>query len=66
MGENQPCEVVDKHGNSVLVESSNGVQYKRNTTHLKPYHERDNAEQLPEETSTSQEKEKNGRQIAVD
>ena len=32
---------------------------------MKPYHERDNAEQLPEEASTSQEEE-DGRQVAVD
>jgi len=61
----QPYEVVDKCGNSVLVESPDGVQYKRNTTHVKPYHERDNAEQLPQEVSTSQEEE-GGRQVAVD
>ncbi|KAJ7377194.1 hypothetical protein OS493_030394 [Desmophyllum pertusum] len=62
--ESQPYEVVDKCGNSVLVESPNGVQYKRNTTHVKSYHERDNAEQLPEEASTPLEEE-DGRQVTV-
>ena len=67
--ENQPYEVVDKRGNSVLVESPDGVQYKRNTTHVKPYHKQDHAEQLPEETSTSQveeEEKEDRRQVAVD
>jgi hypothetical protein len=37
----QPYQVIDKHGNSVLVESPEGVQYKRNTTHVKPFQERE-------------------------
>ena len=32
----QPYQVIEKHGNSVVVESPEGVKYKRNTTHVKP------------------------------
>ena len=39
--ESQPYELVDKCGNSVLIESPEGTQYKRNTTHVKLYHERE-------------------------
>ena len=39
--ESQPYELIDKCGNSVLVESPEGAQYKRNTTHVKLYHERE-------------------------
>ena len=39
--ESQPYELIDKCGNSVLVESPGGNQYKRNTTHVKLYHERE-------------------------
>ena len=38
--ESRPNEMIDKRGNSVLVESPEGTQYKRNTTHVKLYHER--------------------------
>jgi hypothetical protein len=31
----QPYQVIGKHGNSVLVESPEGDQYERNTTHAK-------------------------------
>ena len=34
-----PLTVLQKHGNSVLVESDSGVQYKRNVTSVKPYFE---------------------------
>ena len=37
----QPYQVIQKHGNSVVVESPEGVQYKRNTTHVKPFQERE-------------------------
>ena len=39
--ESQPYELIDKCGNSVLVESPEGTQYKRNTIHVKLYHERE-------------------------
>ena len=39
--ESRPYELIDKCGNSVLVESPEGAQYKRNTTHVKLYHERE-------------------------
>ena len=39
--ESRPYELIDKCGNSVLVESPEGTQYKRNTTHVKLYHERE-------------------------
>lgn len=37
-----PFKVVEKTGNSVLVESGQGVQYRRNVTHLKRFIEREN------------------------
>ncbi|CAG2207858.1 unnamed protein product [Mytilus edulis] len=37
-----PFKVVEKIGNSVLVESDQGVQYRRNVTHLKKFIEREN------------------------
>ena len=39
--ESRPYELIDKCENSVLIESPEGTQYKRNTTHVKLYHERD-------------------------
>ena len=38
-----PYHVLDKTGNSVVVESPDGVQYKRNSTHVKKFLERSNA-----------------------
>ena len=35
----EPHEVVTKTGNSVIIESPEGVQLKRNTTHVKKYEE---------------------------
>ena len=37
--ESRPYELIAKRGNSVLIESPEGKQYK-NTTHVKLYHER--------------------------
>ena len=39
--ESQPYELIDKCGNRVLVESPERTQYRRNTTHVKLYHERE-------------------------
>ena len=36
----QPYTVLNKTGNSVLVQSDQGVKYRRNVTHLKKFHER--------------------------
>ena len=36
----EPHEVVTKTGNSVVIESPNDVQLKRNNTHVKKYEER--------------------------
>ena len=36
----EPYEVVTKTGNSVVIESPNGVPLKRNNTHVKKYEER--------------------------
>ena len=44
-----PFTVVQKDGNSVLVEAD-GAQYRRNVTHVKKYLERDN---VPQATSKS-------------
>ena len=44
----EPYDVVTKTGNSVVVESPDGVQLMRNTTHVKRYEE---TSQNPEETS---------------
>jgi ureidoglycolate hydrolase len=37
-----PFKVVQTNGNSAFVESDQGVQYKRNVTHLKKFNERKN------------------------
>jgi hypothetical protein len=37
-----PFKVVERNGNSVVVESDQGVWYRRNVTHLKKFHERVN------------------------
>jgi hypothetical protein len=50
--ESQPYQVIDKHGNSVLVESPEGVQYKRNTTHVKPFQERESGSEKIEMSAT--------------
>lgn len=42
--ESQPYELIDKCGNSVMIRSPEGAQYKRNTTHVKLYHEREKPE----------------------
>ncbi|XP_068738483.1 uncharacterized protein [Montipora capricornis] len=47
----EPYHVLDKSGNSVVVESPDGVQYKRNSTHVKKFLERRNAPEC--ETSLS-------------
>ena len=54
--ESQPYEVINKHGNSVVIESPEGVQYKRNSTHVKQYQERDPAvrQDAPETQVTAQ------------
>ena len=44
----QPYKVVEKHGNSVVLELPDGVHYKRSTTHVKPFKER---ESDPEEAA---------------
>lgn len=36
-----PFKVVERKGNSVVIESDEGVQYKRNVTHLKKFNERE-------------------------
>ena len=36
-----PFRVLEKTGNSVVVDSTEGVQYKRNSTHVKKFVERD-------------------------
>ncbi|PFX34964.1 Uncharacterized protein K02A2.6 [Stylophora pistillata] len=38
----EPYRVLDKLGNSVVVETPDGVQYKRNSTHVKKFLERSN------------------------
>ena len=43
-----PFRVLEKTGNSVVVDSPKGVQKKRNSTHVKKFVERDG---LPEEDS---------------
>ena len=42
----QPYQVIEKHGNSVVVESPKGVQYKRNTTRVKPFQERESGPEV--------------------
>ena len=45
----EPFRVLEKTGNSVVVESSEGIQYKRNSTHVKRFLERHSS---PENQST--------------
>ena len=49
-----PFTVVQKNGNSVLVEAD-GVQYRRNVTHVKKYLERDNVPQATSKSSDTTE-----------
>ena len=42
--ESQPYQLIDKCGNSVVINSPEGAQYKRNSTHVKLYREREGAE----------------------
>ena len=42
--ESQPYELIDKCGSSVVIKSPDGAQYKRNTTHVKLYQEREKPE----------------------
>ena len=57
MFKSQPYEVKSKVGNSIIVKSPEGVQYQRNVTHLKKYHEREQPEVTEgEPMSTDQEK----------
>ena len=44
--ENQPYHVVNKEGNSVIVESPEGVRYRRNSTHVKRYIRREKSNDL--------------------
>lgn len=44
--ESQPYELIDKCSNSVMIRSPEGARYKRNTTHVKLYHEREKPEGL--------------------
>ena len=37
-----PFTLISKHGNSCVIESDEGVRYKRNNTHLKKFHTSDN------------------------
>eukprot|EP00794_Sanderia_malayensis_P007668 gene7668-8504_t len=37
--EPQPYHVVSKNGSNVTIESSDGVQYRRNSSHLKVFNE---------------------------
>ena len=38
----EPYRVLDKSGNSLVVQSPDGVQYKRNYSHVKKFLERNN------------------------
>ena len=42
-----PLTVVDKTGNSVVVESQEGVKYSRNTSHVKKFHSAEEKDILP-------------------
>ena len=53
--ETQPYEVINKHGSSVLIESPEGVRYKRNTSHVKQYQERETDEHEAVEPPTTEE-----------
>ena len=44
-------KVLNKTGNSVLVESDQGVKYRRNVTHVKKFHERTSDRQTSNENS---------------
>ena len=51
---NPPFTVVQKDGNSVLVEAD-GVQYRRNVTHVKKYLKHDNVPQATSKSSDTTE-----------
>ena len=60
--ESQPYELIDKRGNTVLVESPEGTQCKRNSTHVKLCNEREKrlSGSLWEEQPVPQEMEAGG------
>lgn len=49
--------MINKRGNtnSILIESPEGVQYKRNTTHVEQYQKREGGEEQAVETPTAVE-----------
>ena len=48
-----PFKLVDKVGNSCIVESQEGVKYQRNSTHMKKYYEKNLVEESKGETTLS-------------
>ena len=48
-----PFKVVEMNGNRAIVESNEGVQYKRNVTHLKKFYERE-CTTMPDESPLSE------------
>jgi hypothetical protein len=37
----EPFTIIEKHGNSVVIQSNEGEKYKRNVTHVKKFIERE-------------------------
>lgn len=50
----EPVTVLQKNGNSVLVQTSDGKQYRRNSSHLKRLSEPDSSEEHDEETTSTE------------
>jgi len=48
--EPEPYKVVEKTGSQVTIQSNEGVKYKRNVSHTKPYIRRDDTQEHAEET----------------
>ena len=46
-----PLKVLEKNGNSILLESQDGVRYKRNITHVKKFVESKKSSNMPNENS---------------
>ena len=63
-----PYKVVDKKGNSQQIESSDGVQYSRNTSHVKTYITESvtTEEVIPEKPESSSLQDRGPREVSSD
>ncbi|XP_054757939.2 uncharacterized protein K02A2.6-like [Lytechinus pictus] len=66
----EPYKLIEKSGNSVVVESSEGVRYKRNSTHIQKYNRPDSEKDEHEDnsktpTEMTQDKEVGNASVAI-